>query len=83
MAKASGRCVSTGWVGEIDSLKPMLLLFLSQRCRQAIKIIFKLPSQFVFRFPYLFNYFIFHHRFSPMISCGVHISGYTTDLMSV
>ena len=43
----------------------MLLLFLSQRCCQAIKIVLKLLSQFVFRFPYLFNYFVFHLNFLP------------------
>ena len=51
-------------MGEVNNLKPMLLLFLSQRCCQAIKIIFKFPSQFVFCFPYVFDYFVFHLTFS-------------------
>ena len=42
----------------------MLLLFLPQRCRQAVEIIFKFLRQFVFGSPYFFDYLIFHLIFS-------------------
>ena len=49
---------------EINNSKPMLLLFLPQRCRQAVEIIFKFLRQFVFGSPYFFDYLISHLIFS-------------------